>query len=60
MQTNPGHFPDETSGKRVRVRLRNGYDTAAREPAGWAADGKGGCNWKLQGHPFDIVSYQVI
>jgi hypothetical protein len=27
---------------------------------GWAADGKGGCNWRRSGNPFDIAEYEVI
>lgn len=51
---NPGHLPEDAIGKRVRVRLVNG------ETHDWPADGKGGCSWKITGHPFDIASYEVL
>lgn len=64
MQSNPGHLPDDAIGKRVRVRLVNGAigrtDDNPMSPAGWAADGKGGCSWALTGHPFDIAEYEVL
>lgn len=56
MRTNPGHCPREAAGKRVRVVLRNGM----RPAESWAADGKTGCRWTLEGHPFDIAEYEVI
>lgn len=64
MIANPGALPPEAQGRRVRVRLRNGAlgrtDDNPMSPAGWAADGKGGCRWSLTGGPFDIVAYEVI
>ncbi len=50
-----GKQPPRTSGKRVKVRLRNGMEP----PSAWPADGKGGCRWSLPGGPFDIVEYQL-
>jgi len=61
---NPGHLPDDAIGKRVRVKLRNGSigseDGGSMVPPGWAADGKGACNWRLKNHPFDIEYYVVL
>lgn len=57
---NPGHLPDSAKGKRVRVVLRNTYDTAKREPRGWPADGAGGCDWRLTGSNWDIMQWEVI
>lgn len=57
---NPGHLPDPAKGKRVRVVLRNGYDTAKRESRGWPADGSGGCDWRLTGSNWDIMQWEVI
>lgn len=54
-------MPGEATGKRVRVKLRNG-----RIPAeSWPADGKGACNWALtreglRSRAFDIIEYEVI
>lgn len=58
MKRNTGHLPREAEGRRVRVRLANGQ--LAGGAAGWPADGKGGCRWETQGHPFDIAYYEVI
>ena len=49
---NPGQCPREAKGKRVVVRLNNGsicgeIPITTVTPAGWAADGKQGCNWTL-------------
>lgn len=64
MTPNPGHLPPEAIGKRVRVKLANGRigtsDPNPMSPPGWAADGKGGCNWALRDHPFAIVEYEVV
>ena len=64
MTPNPGHCPTEAMGKRVRVWLAHGreasYDDNPMSPPGWAADGKGGCNWTLTGSAFDIAFYQVM
>ena len=55
MKKNPGHLPADAVGKRVRVKLANGM----RPVDSWAADGKGGCNWKITGSDFDIAEYEV-
>jgi hypothetical protein len=65
---NPGYQPKETRGKRVRVELEHGgepiYDDHFNpmSPPGWAADGKGGCNWTKSDPPFafDIKRYLVL
>lgn len=61
---NPGRCPDGAKGKRVRVWLVAGregtYDANPMSPPGWAADGKGGCSWKIDGSPFNIAFYQVL
>lgn len=61
---NPGHLPEDAVGKRVRVKLRDGSigseDGGSMVPPGWAADGKGGCNWRKAGHAFDIEYYVVL
>ncbi|MXP24850.1 hypothetical protein GRI39_02155 [Altererythrobacter indicus] len=65
MNQNPGHLPPECNtddGKiiRVHVQLINGYRTKGKEPAGWAANGRGGCRWSLTGNAHDIEFYEVI
>lgn len=64
VKSNPGYLPSEAIGKRVRVKLEHGGEGATdpnpMSPPGWAADGKGGCNWRRSGHPFDIAEYEVI
>ncbi|WCT75927.1 hypothetical protein [Novosphingobium humi] len=60
MSRNQGGMPGMVAGKRVHVRLRNGYDTRNAEPMGWAADGRSGCRWNLLGSPFDIVEWELI
>lgn len=64
MKPNPGHLPPEAIGKRVRVLLANGEpgrtDNNPMSPAGWAAEGRGGCRWSIEGNPFDIAEYEVI
>lgn len=63
---NPGHCPEEAKGKRVRVVLAHGrepaYDENPMSPPGWAADGKGGCDWRRRsrGYPFNIEWYLVL
>lgn len=65
-QPNPGHCPPEADGTaegkdfRVHVRLRCGYDTRRKEPAGWPATGRGACRWTLTGHRCDIVEWELI
>ena len=62
MPRNQGQLPPEAIGKRVRVRTFGGYDTAEKEPNGWAADGKGGCNWRISSppHPYEIQFWKVL
>ena len=64
MKRNPGYLPIEAIGKRVRVKLEHGGEGATdpnpMSPPGWAADGKGGCNWRRSGKPFEIAEYEVI
>lgn len=64
MKANPGYCPAEAEGKRVRVRLAHGgigkCDESPMSPSGWAADGQGGCNWRITGGPFDIAEYEVV
>lgn len=60
LQPNLGECPPHAKGKRVRVVLENGYDTAPREPGGWPADGREGCDWRLRNHPFAIKEFEVI
>lgn len=55
MHPNPGHQPEETIGRRVKVKLRNG--TFPLES--WAADGRNGCNWTLSNWPFDIIEWEL-
>lgn len=57
---NPGERPREAAGKRVRVILRNGYDTAKREPGGWPADGRGGCNWSPDLGAWAIDKWEIV
>lgn len=54
--TNLGELPRFAVGRRVRVRLRNGLQPVES----WAADGKGGCRWTIEKHPFDIEFFEVI
>lgn len=62
LQPNAGKCPSEAHGRRVRVVLFNGHDTARKEPGGWAADGKSGCNWRIgkPPHPFEIKEWELI
>lgn len=64
MKPNPGYLPEEAAGKRVRVRLAHGgmgsCDDNPMSPPGWAADGRGGCRWVIDGRPHDIAEYEVI
>ncbi len=61
---NPGRCPDEAVGKRVLVAQMTGElgraDDNPMSPAGWAADGRGGCAWTLDGSPWNIDQYRVI
>ena len=64
MKPNPGYCPAEAAGKRIHARLAHGgtgrADDNLMSPPGWAADGKGGCNWRRTGSLFDIAEYEVI
>lgn len=68
MKANPGRCPPEAKGKRVRVVLEKdratmrqpAYDTNPMSPPGWAADGKGACNWSRNGDPHNIAFYEVV
>lgn len=66
VRPNPGRLPDEADGTdegktfRVHVRLRNGYCTKEKEQLGWPASGRGACNWRLTGSPFDILEWEII
>lgn len=58
MKPNPGYQPAETRGKRIRVRLANGY--VAKDNGiqpGWGADT---CRWRLEDFAFDIAEYEVL
>jgi hypothetical protein len=59
---NDGSFPGMARGKRVRVKLFGGTDSAATSPEGWPADTQ---DWTIhpQGHPlrkFDIEFFEVL
>lgn len=63
---NPGRCPRAAKGKRVVVMLNNGSICGEEPlspvtPAGWAADGKHGCNWEIDPDwPFAIRGYYVL
>jgi len=57
MKPNPGYCPSEAIGRRVAVRLANGITVLA---PGWPADGKAGCDWRRNGHPYNIAEYEVL
>lgn len=57
---NTGKCPPSAKGKRVHVRLNGGYTTVGNEPAGWAADERGACDWSLSQHSHAIAEYEVI
>lgn len=69
---NPGHCPPECEildedgnvigHRRVRVVCFGGYDTKTKEPAGWPAGGRGGCNWRIgkRPHPYEIREWEII
>lgn len=65
---NAGTCPASAMGKRVAVELRNGsrcgeQPVANGAPAGWPADGKGGCRWSFSTGPssaFDIIRYRIL
>lgn len=57
MIANRGGCPGITAGRRVHVRLRNGYSTHEAEPNGWAASTS---RWNLIGSPFDILEWELV
>lgn len=62
MIRNDGHFPGMARGKRVRVVLANGADSAAFDPPHWPADT---LDWTLgpaarPSSRFDIEFFEVI
>ncbi|KUR71214.1 hypothetical protein AQZ52_11120 [Novosphingobium fuchskuhlense] len=58
MPRNEGMQPGATKGKRVRVRLRNGYDSANYDPPHWPADT---LRWTISTppHPSDILAWKL-
>ena len=64
MKPNPGYCPADAEGKRVKVWLAHGAVGATYDdpmlPKGWAADGRGGCDWSITGSAFDIAFYEVL
>jgi hypothetical protein len=57
---NQGVLPGSLQGKRVRVRLFNGADSARFDPSHWDA---GSLDWSIRTpspHPFDIEFFEVI
>ncbi|WJY18681.1 hypothetical protein QQS45_00050 [Alteriqipengyuania flavescens] len=60
LRPNPGHCPRAAQGKRVRVVLTNGFDTARTAPQGWPADGRWGVNWQLPANdPWAIAQWEI-
>lgn len=60
LRANSGACPREAAGRRVRVILRGGYDTAKAEPGGWPADGRAGCDWALDRGNASIAQWELI
>ena len=58
MPRNEGSQPGCTKGKRVRVRLRNGIDSADYDPPHWPANT---LRWSIENppHPSDILAWKV-
>lgn len=61
MNPNPGHYPPEAIGKRVKVRLRDGTIQGDKpvntdSKLGWAAETT---DWSLTDHPFDVVEWEL-
>ncbi len=48
-----GKPPRGATGKRVKVKLRNGYAS----PGTWPVERQ---RWSLEDGPFDIVQFQVV
>ena len=68
---NPGFCPPSASGKRVKVKLRNGMicgatSIAGGAPAGWPADENAPSakrpvmSWRLTDHPADVVEWDFV
>lgn len=59
MPRNLGTKPGAARGKRVRVRLHNGIDSASYDPPHWPADT---LRWDVSNppHPSDIAFFKVI
>lgn len=56
---NTGRMPPDAAGKRIRGKLRCGKMFGFDSPT-WAADGKGGCNWKIDPpHDYNVVLYEI-
>ena len=56
MPKNTGTQPPETRGKNVRVRFRNGHDSANYTPPHWPADT---LRWDIAEHPCDIAFWKL-
>lgn len=57
MAANRGGCPGMAAGRRVHVRLRNGYSTHEAEPQGWPA---ASARWTLIDSPFDILEWELV
>lgn len=57
LRPNPGNQPPSTRGKRVRVVLADGWDSAKHEPAGWAADTT---NWSRSLGENAVMEWELI
>lgn len=62
---NAGRCPTREMGKRVAVELRNGQrhgekPVSPTSPAGWPADGKGGCRWTFTKGPPSYLGHRVV
>lgn len=52
---------ERKSYRKVHVRLRNGFDSRRAGHDPWPAAGTmPPTRWSLEGHPFDVVEYEVI
>ena len=60
LRANTGTCPREAAGRRIRAVLKNGYDTALREPGGWAADGRAAADWSLRAGGWSIAFWGLI
>lgn len=59
MRRNDGRFPRAAKGKRVRVRLFDGYDSASQSPGGWAADTT---QWGISDPPkgYEVQEWELL